>query len=100
MRKFEADVDSGKYKENGWSSTNYGMSKLGLIAYTNMIARQEAGNKIQVNSCCPGWCDTDMSSHKGPRPPAEGAKNAVILCNLPEDGPTGTYWADFKQATW
>lgn len=72
MNEFKEDVKAGTHKNNGWSNSNYGISKLGVIAATNIWARQESSMK--VNSCCPGYCATDMSSHKGPRPPIEGAK--------------------------
>jgi len=60
-----------------WGSSNYGFSKLALIAHTKLVAREET--RVRVNCCCPGWCATDMSSHSGPRSPAEGARNAVLL---------------------
>lgn len=99
MKEFENDVKNGVHKQNGWSNSNYGMSKLGVIAATRVFAREEAANNISINSCCPGYCDTDMTSHKGPRAPEEGAKNAVIPATM-ENPPTGEYFADFKVSTW
>jgi len=100
MKEFEDDVQAGVHKEHGWSSSNYGMSKLGVIAATNVWAREEAGKDgIRVNSCCPGYCSTDMSSHKGPRPPVEGARNTVIPATM-ENPPTGAYFSDYKVSTW
>jgi len=98
VAQFEADVAAGRHRANGWSHSNYGMSKLALIAATRVLARELPG--VRVNTCCPGYCDTDMSSHRGPRPPAEGARNAVLLATLPDDGPTGTFWRDYKAASW
>lgn len=97
--EFEADVQKGNHGAAGWGNSNYGFSKLAVIAYTNVVAKQE-GDKMRVNSCCPGYCDTDMTSHKGPRPPAEGARTATKLAMLPDDGPTGTFWQDEKQSVW
>lgn len=99
MKEFDDDVQKGVHKANGWSSSNYGMSKLGVIAATNVWAREEAGNNIRVNSCCPGYCDTDMTSGKGPRPPVEGARNAVLPATM-ENPPTGAYFSDYKVSTW
>ena len=85
VNKFERDVKEGKHKAEGWGSTNYGFSKLAFIAYTKVLAREErnrsGGGKPQVlvNACCPGFCDTDMSSHQGIRSAADGARNAVML---------------------
>lgn len=36
MNKFVEDVKAGNHQSEGWPSTCYGMSKLGLIAYTNV----------------------------------------------------------------
>lgn len=99
MEKFEDHVQNHVHKDNGWSNSNYGISKLGVIAATNVFAREEAGNNISINSCCPGFCDTDMTSHKGRRSPEEGAKNAVIPATI-ENPPTGEFYADYKVSIW
>lgn len=97
MEEFARDVQEGVHGEKGWSNSNYGISKLGVIAATRIWARQE--DRVQVNSCCPGYCDTDMTSHKGPRPPEEGAKNAVIPATM-ENPPTGAYFSNYEVSTW
>eukprot|EP00980_Cylindrotheca_fusiformis_P007391 scaffold1525_cov142-Cylindrotheca_fusiformis.AAC.191 len=97
MNKFKTDVQAGTHKENGWSNSNYGISKLGVVAATKIWARQEPS--IKVNCCCPGYCATDMSSHKGPRPATEGAKNAVIPATM-DNPPSGAFFRDFKEAEW
>ena len=56
------------------------MSKLCVVAATRVLAREYRGTNLRVNCCCPGFCNTDMSSHMGPRPPEDGARNAVLLC--------------------
>ena len=99
MKSFEDDVQSGAHKQNGWSNSNYGMSKLGVIAATRVFAREEAVNNISVTSCCPGYCDTDMTSHRGHRSPAEGSKNAVIPATM-ENPPTGVHFADYQVSPW
>ena len=73
--EFEAAVAAGTHRADGWGSSNYGLSKLAVIAATRVHARENPG--ILANCCCPGYCDTDMTSHGGTRPPAEGARNAV-----------------------
>lgn len=98
MQEFAEAAKSGKHRQKGWSNTNYGTSKLGVIAATKVWARQEAGT-IAVNACCPGFCATDMSSHRGPRPPQEGAKNAVIPATM-ENPPSGEFFSDFKVVQW
>jgi len=120
-----AQVQAGTHAAGGWGSSNYGFSKLALIAATKaaspprarpalldvdvcmatpppsvvggvsgharggkrcapasyaralrahstwangvpqVLARELPG--VAVNACCPGYCATDMSSHRGPR---------------------------------
>ena len=98
VEEFQRDVLSGRHAEAGWGNSNYGMSKLALIAMTKIWAREEGG-VIAVNCCCPGYCATDMSSHRGTRHPSEGARNALIPA-LMEDPPSGEYFADFGIASW
>ena len=101
VEKFAADVQAGKHREEGWGSSNYGLSKLALIAYTKLVAREEAAAGVRSNCCCPGYCDTDMTSHEGPRPPAEGAKNAAILALLPSDSDwNGVFVQDQQLSQW
>jgi carbonyl reductase 1 len=84
VKKFERDVKEGTNKIEGWGNSNYGFSKLALIAYTKVLAREETNRgggkpQVRVNCCCPGYCDTDMTSHRGTRSAADGARNAVML---------------------
>ena len=56
---------------------------------------------LRVNACCPGWCATDMSSHRGPRSAADGARNAVVLITGPrEECPQGAFYQDEKPSRW
>jgi carbonyl reductase 1 len=97
MNEFEHDVMAGYHRKKGWSNSNYGMSKLAVIAATKVWARQEP--LIKVNCCCPGYCKTDMTSQKGLRDPADGAKNAVVPATM-EHPPTGEFFADYNVASW
>ena len=96
--KFQHDVENGIHVQEGWSNSNYGISKLAVIAATKIWARQEHGTVV-VNCCCPGYCATSMSSYKGGRPPEEGAKNAVIPATM-ENPPTGSFFSNFQVAEW
>jgi len=97
--QFESDVCDGTHKSKGWGGSNYGFSKLALIAMTRVWAREEMSHHVKVNCCCPGYCDTDMTSNGGPRTASDGAKNAMLPATI-EDCPTGEYFADFKPARW
>lgn len=95
--EFERDVWAGNHLKRGWSNSNYGMSKLAVVAATKVWARTEP--TIQVNCCCPGYCKTDMTSQNGLRDPADGAKNAVLPATM-EHPPTGEFFADYQVASW
>lgn len=101
MNQFEHDVLAGQHRQSGWGNSNYGMSKLAVIAATRIWARTLFSDaaKISVNSCCPGYCRTDMSSNKGGRDPADGAKNAVLPATV-QNPPTGQHFADYRVADW
>ena len=95
---FARAVAAGTHRQDGWGNSNYGLSKLAVIAATRVFARENPG--VLVNACCPGYCDTDMSSHRGPRPPAEGAANAVMLVDLPDGGPSGGFYQNLAPSKW
>jgi NAD(P)-dependent dehydrogenase (short-subunit alcohol dehydrogenase family) len=97
VNKYEQDVQSRDQLQNGWGSSNYGFSKLALIAATKIWAREES--VVKVNCFCPGYCDTDMTSHKGTRSPSDGAKAAVLLATM-KDCPTGEFYRDMQPAEW
>ena len=100
---FEADVRRGRgyHLTQGWGDSNYGFSKLALIAATRVWAREEAPNGIRVNCCCPGACATDMSSQRGSRTAEDGARNAVLPATMPREGcPTGEFFENMKISRW
>jgi carbonyl reductase 1 len=103
MHEFVSDVETGSHSKNGWPNTCYGMSKLGVIAMTNVIARDEP--KIMVNSCCPGLCATDMSSMGGSRTAEHGARTPAMLALMPDSKaeraqPSGKFFSDEAEEAW
>lgn len=48
MTEFVGDVKGGRHREGGWPNTCYGMSKLGLIAYTN-VRMVDFGNHVSLD---------------------------------------------------
>jgi len=101
MMKFVQDVKSGQHRENGWPNTCYGMSKLGVIAMTRVFARTLP--TMSFTCCCPGYCDTDMTSHKGPRPPEHGARTPAMLALLPDKEAllaSGKFFLDESPVAW
>jgi carbonyl reductase 1 len=79
VRCFMEDVMT-KGVNNEWSNTCYGMSKLAVICMTKILANAEPS--IKINAYCPGFCSTDMSSHRGSRSPEQGARVGLYLATL------------------
>ena len=103
MDQFVKDVREGRHIERGWPNNAYGTSKVGVTALTKVYAREAkrlGKEDVLVNACCPGWCQTDMSSHSGPHTAAEGAETPVYLALLPEGAPNGEYWTKKSVAVW
>ena len=61
-----------------------------------MLAEQ-LGTKLDVNACCPGWVDTDMSSHRGIKTPLQGADTPVWLALLAPKGTSGKFFSDRRE---
>lgn len=70
------------------------MSKAALNALTRVIAAGSAGVGILVNACSPGRMNTRMAYGETDRTPDDGADTPVWLATLPDDGPTGSVFAD------
>ncbi len=75
----------------------YGVSKLLETSYTRVLAEQLKSAGVMVNACCPGYVDTDMTSHKGVKTLEEGADTPVWLALTPPGGPSGKLFAERKQ---
>jgi NAD(P)-dependent dehydrogenase (short-subunit alcohol dehydrogenase family) len=83
MRQFVEDVESGVHASQGWPNTCYGVSKLGLIALTRVLARDEP--QLMINCVDPGYCATAQNAFQGQDTPEEGARAATFLALLPDD---------------
>jgi carbonyl reductase 1 len=107
--KAEADVTSimGDFataveeKDAGFPSAAYAVSKAGLIGATRALAKKEKenGSTVLINSCCPGYVNTDMSKHNGKLTPDEGAQTPVVLA-LGDHGDSGEFWENQKRSEW
>jgi len=70
----------------------YCSSKAALNMLTITTARTLEGTNVKINSAHPGWVKTDMGSDRAPMEVVDGAKTAVALALLPDDGPTGGFF--------
>jgi NAD(P)-dependent dehydrogenase (short-subunit alcohol dehydrogenase family) len=87
-----SDMDGGR--------AAYRVSKAGLNAVTRIIAADEGGSGLLVNSLCPGWVRTDMGGPNARRSVEEGAETAVWLATLPDGGPTAGFFRDREPIPW
>ena len=78
----------------------YCASKAALNMLTVIQARQLAGTNLRVKAAHPGWVKTDMGTDAAPMEIIDGAKTAVALALLPDDGPTGEFFHLGQRLPW
>jgi len=78
----------------------YSASKAALNMLTVQLAWELRETGIKVNSSDPGYTATDFNQHRGTQTVAEGAAETVRLALLPDDGPTGGYFATEGVVPW
>ncbi|KAF2808677.1 carbonyl reductase [Mytilinidion resinicola] len=102
MEAFASAVEAGNEKKQGWPSAAYAVSKSGVISMTRAVAAAEKakGSKVLINSCCPGWVQTDMTKGRGAKTPDEGAQTAVMLALEDIMQRTGLFWQNERPIHW
>jgi NAD(P)-dependent dehydrogenase (short-subunit alcohol dehydrogenase family) len=78
----------------------YRATKIALNATSRAMAEELDGTGVLVNAISPGWCRTDMGGEGAPRSADQGAASIVWGVTLPDDGPTGGYFADGEPLEW
>ena len=78
----------------------YGASKAALNMLTVLLSRQLQDTIIKVNASHPGWVRTAMGGEEAPLLPTEGAKTAIRLALLPDNGPTGGFFHGEERLEW
>lgn len=91
---------AGQLAEMGMGFPAYRMSKAALNALTKLTAAEVGKGNVKINALCPGWCKTDMGGADATRTPEDGAKTAVWLAMLPDDGPSGGFFHDNREIAW
>ncbi|KAF1918265.1 hypothetical protein BDU57DRAFT_514948 [Ampelomyces quisqualis] len=91
--KYIEDTSSGPECQEaaGWGAKarSYKVSKALINTLTVVLAQQNP--KVMINSCCPGWVDTEMGRQgqgRPPKTPEQGAQTAV-RCAIGDLGPGG-----------
>ena len=97
------DVKSKTLENKGWptAAANYKMSKIGLHAFTRLLAKdldqRVDGPKIYVNCVHPGMVQTEMINGYGDLTPQEGAQYIVRVALMAvEDCPSGQFFYEDK----
>lgn len=99
------DVETGAHLDKGWPNSAYATSKVLLSALTQVQYRDfqsDPREDIVINAVHPGYVDTDMTNHKGPLSPDEGAQSSVKGALIPSKGkPNGEFiWNDCSIIDW
>ncbi|KAF1981450.1 carbonyl reductase [Aulographum hederae CBS 113979] len=99
----KAEEEGGrKLEETGWPRTAYGVSKAGVTGMTKVIGKEQErdGSGVLINSCCPGYVNTDMTKGRGAKTPDEGAQIPVQLAIHDIGGVSGEFWRFGEVAEW
>jgi carbonyl reductase 1 len=101
MEDFTTAVENNSY-QGSWPGSAYSVSKAGVVGMTRAIALEHAksGSKVLINSCCPGYVNTDMTKGRGPRTPDQGAQTPVMLAIADIGGANGEFWKNEKAIEW
>ncbi|OWA35797.1 dehydrogenase [Saccharibacillus sp. O16] len=78
----------------------YSASKSAVHAVTFAFAAALESTPIKVNAACPGFTSTALNNFAGTRTVEQGAREAVRLAMLGEDGPTGTFSDEDGLVAW
>lgn len=102
MQQFVTNVREGTHERLGWPNTGYGVSKLGIIALTKVLAR-EHHTEMQINSVDPGYCKTDQNNNQGTVDAARGAVTPYLLAIRGDDdneAMSGLHFYEEKEISW
>lgn len=106
MEQFVQAAKEGENGEKGWGHSAYNASKVGVTVLSFIQQREfneDPREDLVVNAVHPGYVDTDMTSHKGPLTPDQGADAPTYLALLPPniDSPKGEFvWNDRTVTPW
>ncbi|MFT5171370.1 MAG: NAD(P)-dependent dehydrogenase (short-subunit alcohol dehydrogenase family) [Candidatus Marinamargulisbacteria bacterium] len=90
----------GQLSEMSGNAAAYRVSKTALNALSRILSKELSDTNILVNAMCPGWVRTEMGGENAHRNVQEGAKTAIWLATLDDNGPTGDFFRDNKQIDW
>ncbi|XP_005095570.1 carbonyl reductase [NADPH] 1 [Aplysia californica] len=105
LKQFVKSAQTDQHQAQGFSNSSYAMSKVGVTVMSIIQQREldaKGAEDIVVNACCPGYVDTDMSSHRGPLTIDQGAVTPTYCALLPQNvhSPRGKFIRNKKIAQW
>ena len=99
-RVVNVSSEMGQLSDMGVGTAAYRISKTALNSLTTIFAAEVGRGNIKINCCTPGWVRTDMGGPSAHKSVAEGADTPVWLATLPDDAPTGQFFADRQTMAW
>ncbi|KAK7382114.1 hypothetical protein VNO80_00820 [Phaseolus coccineus] len=92
LKKFLRDFKEGSLESEGWPRYPgaYIASKAAMNGYTRILAKKHPS--FWINSVCPGYVKTDITSNTGLLTVEEGAASPVKLALLPNGSPSGLFY--------
>ncbi|XP_027906196.1 (+)-neomenthol dehydrogenase-like [Vigna unguiculata] len=92
VKKFLSDFKEGSLESKGWPRYlgAYIVSKAAMNGYTRILAKKNPS--LCINSVCPGYVKTDITSNTGFLTVEEGAASPVKLALLPNGSPSGLFY--------
>lgn len=101
MEEFLSAVGKDDYKGT-WPGAAYKVSKAGVIGMTKLIAmdNERTGSNMLINSCCPGYVNTDMTKGNGTKSVDQGAQTPVLLALGDIGDSNGQFWQDERLTSW
>jgi carbonyl reductase 1 len=104
LEQFVSSVKDNTYADRGWPKSTYAVSKLGVSTLTRILQRDEmtfiSRKKPMIYACCPGYCQTDMSSNRGDRTAEQGAQTPAWLALEEPSPPQGFYTLSISMKEW
>ncbi len=98
---FAEAVAAGRHTAEGWPSSAYRISKVGLNAFTRRLHVELADDPrgIRVVAVCPGWVRTDMGGPGADRSVEEGA-DTIVWAATSDGVPSGVFLRDRAVIPW
>ena len=103
MNDFVRSAQEGTHATEGWPNTGYGVSKVGIISMTKILARKYS-DRMMINSVDPGYCATDQNNNQGVIPAERGAVTPYLLATIGETAETSEFtskhWYQEQEIAW